>query len=224
MSDIAQHHDIAFAFATPIGQHRVRGAEAVNRELKRLILDKEATEPSEPYSNVGGWHSRQDLLSWTSPAIETLRGWLGEAVNHTVGATMEMVRRQLGRQPVPGRVHLRAWANVCRATNYHRVHNHPGSAWSGVYYVDVGEPAAGHPLSGVLELLDPRPHAEMVATPGEPFGQKIIIRPEAGMIVLFPSWLYHCVNPYHGIGERVTVAFNVMWQESAPAAAPNKSA
>jgi Putative 2OG-Fe(II) oxygenase len=49
----------------------------------------------------------------------------------------------------------------------------------------------------------------MVATPGEPFGQKLVIKPEPGMIVIFPSWMYHFVNPFHGDGERISVAFNV---------------
>ena len=103
-----------------------------------------------------------------------------------------------------------AWANISRNTNYHRLHNHPGSAWSGTYYVSVGTPAPAHPLSGVLELLDPRPFTEMVTTPGSPFGQRAVVRPEPGLMVLFPSWLYHFVNPFYGEGERISIAFNVI--------------
>ena len=75
-----------------------------------------------------------------------------------------------------------------------------------------------HPLSGLLELLDPRPFTEMVATPGEPFGQKAIIKPEAGAMVLFPGWLYHFVNPYFGEGERISIAFNVSAVETTRSA------
>lgn len=209
--------EVALAFPTPIGRFRVPDAQATNQELKRIILSKEATEPGQSYSNVGGWHSQQDLLNWPFPAISVLRGWIAEAVNHMLAVTAEMVRATVGRSPASGRVQLRAWANVCRAGHYHRVHNHPGSAWSGVYYVDAGGEAPGQPLSGVLELLDPRPYTEMVATPGDLFGQKAIFRPEAGMLVIFPGWLYHFVNPYFGPAERVTVAFNVLWQETPSA-------
>jgi hypothetical protein len=55
----------------------------------------------------------------------------------------------------------------------------------------------------------------MVASPGNKFGQRVIFRPEAGMMVVFPSWLYHFVNPYFGDGERISIAFNVQWQETA---------
>jgi uncharacterized protein (TIGR02466 family) len=114
---------------------------------------------------------------------------------------------------------MSAWANVARRGHYHRVHNHPSSCWSGVYYVDAGGDAPGHPLSGVLEVCDPRPFTEMVPSPGSPFGQRAVFRAEAGTMVLFPSWLYHFVNPFHGDGERISVAFNVQWQP-APADGP----
>jgi hypothetical protein len=41
----------------------------------------------------------------------------------------------------------------------------------------------------------------------------VIFRAEAGMMVLFPSWLYHFVNPFFGDGERISIAFNIQWQE-----------
>ena len=105
----------------------------------------------------------------------------------------------------------------------------PG-AWSGVYYVDAGGEAPGQPLSGVLELCNPRPFTEMVPTPGSPFGQRVIFRAEAGTMILFPSWLYHFVNPFSGDGERISIAFNVQWQvapaerTAAAAAGPVKPA
>jgi uncharacterized protein (TIGR02466 family) len=199
---------LAFAYPTPIGRFTVPGADAVNRELRRVILDRERVEPSSDYANVGGWHSRADLLDWPVPEVGVLRGWITEAVQHMVAATVE-------GKPVRGAFGISAWANVARAGNYHRVHNHPKSAWSGVYYVETGPADPTHPLAGVLEICDPRPFTEMVASPGEPFGKRVIFRPEPGMMVLFPSWLYHFVNPYHGPGERISIAFNSPWQDKS---------
>lgn len=199
---------VALAYPTPIGRFRMPDAADVNRELRRIILEKEAVEPTDDYSNVGGWHSRQDLWEWQAPEIGVLKGWIMDAVKHMIGVTTE------GAAP-SGRIAVTAWANVSRRGHYHRVHNHPGSAWSGVYYVDAGTEAPGQRLSGILELCDPRPFTEMVASPGNKFGQRVIFRPEAGMMVLFPSWLYHFVNPYFGDGERISIAFNVKWQETA---------
>ena len=33
-----------------------------------------------------------------------------------------------------------------------------------------------------------------------------------GMMVIFPRWLYHYVNPVHGKGERISIAFNLRLQ------------
>jgi hypothetical protein len=35
------------------------------------------------------------------------------------------------------------------------------------------------------------------------------VRPQAGLIVIFPSWLYHWVHPYAGHTPRIAVSFNV---------------
>lgn len=201
---------VGLAFPTPIGNFRVPEAEPVNRELRRLVIERETAEGAVGVqkANAGGWHSRSDLLNWPDPAVATLRGWFVEAVNAMVEASLELMRAGGMNRPFKGSMSLVAWANVSRKGNYHRLHNHPGSAWSGVYYVDAGQEVVGQPLSGVLELLDPRPFTEMVATPGDPFGQKAVIRPRPGAMVVFPGWMYHFVNPYQGEGERISIAFN----------------
>ena len=196
---------VAMSYATPIGRFRMPDGESVNRELRRIILDKEKTSPSDNYANVGGWHSSADLLEWPGESISTLKAWIMEAVSHMVAVSTE------GKAP-RGMIRVVGWANVSRKGHYHRIHNHPSSAWSGVYYVDAGGESPGQPLSGVLELCDPRPFTEMVAAPGSPFGQRVIFRAEAGTMIVFPSWLYHFVNPFQGDGERISVSFNMQWQ------------
>jgi uncharacterized protein (TIGR02466 family) len=35
------------------------------------------------------------------------------------------------------------------------------------------------------------------------------IRPKAGRLVMFPSWMIHQVRPYRGTAERISIAFNL---------------
>ena len=196
---------VSLSYPTPIGRFRMPDAGGVNPALRRVILERERAGASDDHANVGGWHSGADLLDWPDPAFGQLRAWILEAVGYVVAASTE------GKPAPRGQVGLTAWANVSRRGHYHRVHNHPSSAWSGVYYVEAGGEAPGHPLSGVLELCDPRPYTEMVPTPGSPFGQRAVVRAEPGTMVVFPGWLYHFVNPFQGDGERISVAFNVRW-------------
>ena len=44
--------------------------------------------------------------------------------------------------------------------------------------------------------------------PGDPYGAPFRVRPQAGLLVLFPSWLYHWVHPYAGRTPRIAVSFN----------------
>jgi uncharacterized protein (TIGR02466 family) len=207
---------VAFTFPTLVGRFQAPAGEAaaVNAELKRLVLAKEQGVPNDPHANAGGWHSPSDLLDWPSPAVRTLRGWIAEALDHIVRATLEYMRTTGVNKSFHGGMHVVAWANVSRRGNFHRLHNHPGHCWSGVYYLDDGSPAdPADPLSGTLELVDPRPFVEMTPTPGDPYGQRIVIRPQAGLMMVFPSFLYHLVNPYHGPGERISIAFNARASE-----------
>ena len=114
---------------------------------------------------------------------------------------------------------LSGWATICRAGAYHAPHSHPDSAWSGVYYVDAGTNETGRSLAGVLEFLDPRAGVEAVTAPGDPYGEPVRVRPQAGLIVIFPSWLYHWVHPYTGRAPRIAVSFNVTGRALAAVAA-----
>jgi uncharacterized protein (TIGR02466 family) len=188
-------------FSTPIVTYRAADAALLNPGLKQAILGAEQAQPSTGRSNRGGWRSEPTLLNWPGPEVEALSRHIGEALRQVVSATAE-------GQAFEGLVKLNAWANLLRRGNYNALHNHPESCWSGVYYVDAGTAMSAESLSGVLEFLDPRPFVEMVFTPGAPFGRPVRIQPEAGLMVLFPSWLYHQVHPYAGDEARIAIAFN----------------
>jgi len=193
--------EITPAFPTLIGRFQVPDAGAMNRDLRALILEEEATYASLGRSNIGGWHSNTDLLSRRDPAVSALATWLTWTLRRIVAASAGADRFQ-------GALSISAWATLCRAGAYHAPHSHPDSAWSGVYYVDPGADNPGRPLGGVLEFLDPRAGVEAVTAPGDPYGEPFRVRPQAGLLVVFPSWLYHWVHPYEGEAPRIAISFN----------------
>ncbi|HET9664990.1 MAG TPA: 2OG-Fe(II) oxygenase family protein [Burkholderiales bacterium] len=194
--------EVTPAFPTLIGRLRVPDAEAMNRSLYGLILAQETRYLSLGRSNIGGWHSQTDFLDCAEPAVAALSTWIDWAVNRMIDATA-------GPNVSKGSLSTTAWATVCRDGAYHAPHSHPDSAWSGVYYVDAGTSSPDQPLSGVLEFLDPRAGVDAVTAPGDPYGEPVRIRPQDGLLVVFPSWLYHWVHPYSGRTPRVAVSFNV---------------
>lgn len=199
------------AFPTLIGRYQIAGTEAINTRLATVVLAREASMPSRDHANQGGWHSASDLLEWPGDDIAAVRGWFSEAVGRMVQATAQLPEVQARAQSNSrGSFRAMAWANVSRRGNYHRVHNHPSSAWSGCYYVaTASEPGS---LAGSLELYDPRPFTEMVEVPGTPYGQRVIVRPVPGLLIMFPSWLYHFVHPSTADTPRISIAFNAQWQ------------
>ncbi len=193
--------EIMPAFPTLIGQLRVPDAVAMNQDLQALILAEEAKYLSLGRSNIGGWHSRPDFLNRPELAVGALTTWVTWVVSRMVDATA-------GPGAFKGTLSVSAWATICRAGAYHAPHSHPDSAWSGVYYVDAGTANPDYPLSGVLEFLDPCAGLEAVRAPGDPYGEPFRVRPESGLLVAFPSWLYHWVHPYAGQTPRIAVSFN----------------
>jgi uncharacterized protein (TIGR02466 family) len=193
--------DLTPAFPTIIGRFRIPDAEAMNEEMRALILAAEAEHTTLGRSNIGGWHSNPDLLKRPEGAVAGLKAWMRWGLRQMIDATA-------GANAFRGVVNIAAWATVCRAGAYHAPHSHPDSAWSGVYYVDAGCEAPTQLLSGVLEFLDPRAGVEAVTAPGDPYGEPFRVRPQAGLMVIFPSWLYHWVHPYAGSQPRIAVSFN----------------
>jgi uncharacterized protein (TIGR02466 family) len=201
---------IALAFPTLIGQFQLPDTAPVNEALTQSILEREKKTPSQDHANQGGWHSQADLMDWPEPEIATLRSWISEGLNRMVHATFQLPEVQARSAQPKGGFRVSAWANIARRGNYHRMHNHPNSAWSGCYYARSGSSLPGT-LAGALEFYDPRPFTEMVSVPGNPYGQRIIVRPTPGLMVFFPSWLYHFVHPTDSDEPRISIAFNATW-------------
>ena len=88
-------------------------------------------------------------------------------------------------------------------------HVHGGSFWSAVYYVRAGEGEGGQ-----LVLHDPRMPALRMHAPGLRFKDmgpdvRAEVQPKSGMLVLFPAWLLHSVEPWQGDGHRISIAMNI---------------
>jgi uncharacterized protein (TIGR02466 family) len=101
---------------------------------------------------------------------------------------------------------LSSWAAVNRNGHYNTPHVHPTATWSGVYYVDPGDETPGAP-GAALEFAHPIVASVMTFFPAM-LPSARLVRPEAGMIILFPGYLQHSVRMYQGERPRVCVPFN----------------
>ena len=196
-------------FATPVAAVDVPDAPARNVELARIILARRAATPSVQASNAGGWHSDREIAVWGGPRVVEMLDMAREVANR-------LTADRSGNEVRPAWKTM-AWANVNGPGDANICHYHPGSFWSGAYYVEDGGCASDAALGGEFEMLDPRGAAPSMYAPalrfsgedGASVGAAETIRPRPGLLFLFPSWLFHQVRPYRGTALRISIAFNL---------------
>lgn len=198
-------------FATPVIEAWPDDLAGQVSALREAILARRDSHPGgSSRSNILGWHSDSQMLEWAGmPAQQLARATLETCSGYT---------HDMGKAPGgPSRFEfgMEMWANVSPAGASNQMHAHPGSFWSAVFYVDDGGDGEG----GALVLLDPRFPTNRITAPdiaigerpeaGQPLSQ-VLIRPEIGKLVVFPSWLMHAVRPHSGPRERISIAMNVL--------------
>jgi len=166
-------------------------------------------------SNVrqaGAWHSGVDMH--LRPPFAPLRD-----------AVLEMsadIFRTLHYDPATEPRLDNMWANISPRHAFNRVHIHPNTLWSGVYYVQTPENC------GRIYFTDPRMQALMLTPMFDPDTERrseswseVYYEPVAGRLLMFPSWLMHEVEPNmsdaSGVdGDRISVSFNVFQVRTTP--------
>ncbi len=195
------------AFSTPIVRFRVEDHQALDAVLKAEGHRLRDTDEGVSKSNRGGWHSKGNLFQDQTGCFQDLRVAATEAV---LAATRKVTSKV---DPEDFRLKLFAWMNINPPGGFNAPHTHPGAHWSGVYYVSQPEIETGS--SGMIEFLDPRsdlPHWRLLKSSA--FRPKRSLRPEAGEMILFPSYLVHWVYPNESGDERISIAFNATFRKA----------
>lgn len=194
-------------FSTPLLRFRVEDHAVLDAALLAEGARQRAADPGVNKSNRAGWHSSGNLFDGDAPAVARLRALAVDAIYQATEAVSKEV------DPRDLRLKLFGWMNANPPGGFNAPHTHPGAHWSGVYY--VSQPAVETGTSGMIEFLDPRsdlPNWRILKA--KPFRSKRRIRPEAGEIVLFPSYLLHWVYPNETEEERITIAFNATFRKA----------
>jgi uncharacterized protein (TIGR02466 family) len=184
-------------FATPIYVKDV-GTPEFNAQLEQNIINWSRQDKGVQKTNVNGWHSPTDMHE--KPEYKMLVDLLHQAQHFIYNDEL------LDNEPFLGNM----WANINPPGGYNRAHTHPNSLWSGVYYVKA-------PInSGHLKVEDPKPSIN-ISRPRRKQGQlpkhlwnEVHFEPIAGRLIMFPSWLNHCVDTNQSNDIRISVSFNFL--------------
>ena len=111
-----------------------------------------------------------------------------------------MRRRNNGRWRFNG-----SWSVRLHSSGYHANHTHPRGWISSACYIELPDCMSdGHSDEGILTFGEPG-----IAT-SPALGAEYSVRPEAGMLVLFPSYFWHGTVPFRSPQARLTVAFDAV--------------
>lgn len=195
---------------TRLLRRELPGAEQANAILQELVLDQERKYSAKSMTSD---YQEQDFFAHEHPAVE----WLKTCINKTVGD-------YLSDQSVNYSVNwsLQGWVNINRRGDYHNLHNHPHSYLSGTYYIAMPESNEDNRQRqdlnpAAISFFDPRGQANMTAIAGDAqIDPEHRILPTAGTILLWPSFLHHCVHPNLSDQLRISMSFNVLlkWQDN----------
>jgi len=121
-------------FATPVLRCFWPDSDALNAELKNVILSRMQKSQGVVQSNRGGWHSESDLQTWPEESAQVMVG----RMNHLVQEAVRHIAPNAKEEHLNG-WKIKAWANVNTQGAYNKPHFHDGfgNLWSGFYYVDT---------------------------------------------------------------------------------------
>lgn len=192
-------------FATPVCVHFLPIAPETNAELRPLIAERAGG------ASAHGWRSGADFDEWGAGPSQTLFRVVRELAD-SLTSTRAGARISLDWK-IAGAAAMR------QKGDYVPMAARPGAFWSGIYFVDDGYAKSDdEALAGEVELGDPRgvlpamvaPHLAYRIPGGIAAGAAELIRPQAGMIILHPSWLPRGERRFEGSVQRVTVEFDLM--------------
>jgi uncharacterized protein (TIGR02466 family) len=204
------------AFAVPMAQDFFPEPDALNRDLKALLLAREAegARHANPTPSLTQqkevFESDFALFSWKEDCIQRLKQFCWASLWRTV----QELNRYSPQDMQALQIYSHTWYHVTRRGGFTIAHTHPMASWSGVYCVSPGKSTPERPDSGALRFHNPHYYSNMFLDPGNlrpqaPYHHgtwNLLLQP--GQLVLFPSWLSHDVLPFYGDDERITIAFN----------------
>lgn len=151
-----------------------------------------------------GTETTQDLSRNQDPVIQALfRAFATPIARYRdhIGHGADALRR---RNRGPTRFNG-GWSVRLHRDGYHTSHVHPRGWISSACYIQLPDcMRAGRTAEGALSFGAPG----MLTRPSLP--AELSVRPELGLLVLFPSYFWHGTLPFHSEQPRLTVAFDVV--------------
>ncbi len=173
------------------------------------LVEELKTHPGLRYERHGtASHStwRIDALATgAAPIARALLTRIAETAERHIASLADRAHPWLAARPADGV--LRSWCVITEGEGFEQWHAHPFGWMSGVYYAQVPDAVVtGSDARGCIAfgLPDGLTGAAMAAR----FGADLV-RPQPGLLMLFPSHSYHRTFPHGAADRRICVSFDI---------------
>ena len=150
----------------------------------------------------GGTQTNQNLLESKDPAIQAFPAAIDAAIRsylaHLGQGSDPIRRRNTGGYRITG-----MWSVRLAADGFHTNHVHPEGWISSACHIVVPAAVETADQQGWLAFGQPGPPTR------PPVAPELLVKPEPGRLVLFPSCVWHGTTPFSGSDVRLTIAFDL---------------
>jgi Tfp pilus assembly protein PilF len=150
-----------------------------------------------------GTQTEDNLFVKDIAIIQDLKQQITKSVQHYIAQLDTNDRHPFLSRKTKQFLYTGAWSVRLNRSGYHRNHYHSEGWISGCYYVSIPR-AVNRNGSGWIKFGQPELGTGLAAEPD------YYIKPEAGLLVLFPSMMWHGTEPFQDEDYRVTVAFDLV--------------
>ena len=174
-----------------------------NNKLKNECYILEKNLPSTNNSNVGGRQTenivKKDVEKYKCTEFDKLTKILEKDIFDSL---IDYFKPRGPRSSIGlGNI----WININNKSASNRLHSHPFSLISGVYYVDIPEDSGNLIFKREQRFFDHR-FSRWATVDSDSIK---CIKPEPGKLILFPSYLMHYVEENNNTLDRISIAFNL---------------
>jgi uncharacterized protein (TIGR02466 family) len=186
-------------------QSTAGSVDSLNKRLAEHIKNHPSLEFERPGNTTRGGGHTGNLLEDSPGSVSELFDWIDNQIRQYLADLPKNASHPYLAWS-PEQWDIDAWGVVIQPGGYQEPHIHPAGWISGVYYVSVpGEIVSGdNNQQGCLELgTPPTPFCDNGEYPTQ------YIRPQAGKMNVFPSFVWHKTLPYESSEERICIAFDI---------------
>tara|TARA_Y100000593_G_scaffold30344_1_gene60123 strand:- start:9113 stop:9724 length:612 start_codon:yes stop_codon:yes gene_type:complete len=186
-------YDFDEIFPVKVYNFLFKDRKKFNSELIKAINKHKTKEDSIERSNKGGYHSLLDINMKSIDVFDELNNRIIDVVN---GIIIKEDYKHLDKIEELSSM----WFIINKKNDYNSTHMHPGSWFSGAYYIKVPENDSKY-----LVFEDPLQIRNYNQDTPNSFMKEVM----EGMLLIFPGWFNHAVPKNNTDEERIVISFNI---------------